>query len=89
MTHLTRIHCHNDKQKQSRLSMRIKNDLPLWKQHPLYQSGFPHCPTPFSPVHSALKFSAVFGTRSLNNSITTLPAEDIIKTGKLYVTSSE
>jgi len=29
---------------------------------PLKLSGFPDFPVPFSPVHNALKFSAVFGT---------------------------
>lgn len=41
---------------------------------PLKCKGFPLDPTPFSPVHKALKFSAVLGTLSLNNLNTIRPA---------------
>ena len=36
--------------------------------------SFPRIRIPFSPVQSALKFSAVFGTTSLRSSISILPA---------------
>lgn len=48
--------------------------LLLWNGHFLKCSGHPvDLPMPFSPVHNALKFSAVFGSLSLNNSKTILP----------------
>ena len=40
--------------------------LPRWKLDPAY-------PNPFSPVHKARKFSAVFGTTSARSSITIRP----------------
>ena len=45
----------------------------LWKIDPVNDSGLPLIPFPFSPVHRALKFSAVFGVTSPNNPISTLP----------------
>ena len=39
---------------------------------PLKWSGFPFFPSPFSPVHSALKFSAVLGSFLENSSISIL-----------------
>mmetsp|Transcript_23780 Transcript_23780/g.39870 ORF Transcript_23780/g.39870 Transcript_23780/m.39870 type:complete len:200 (-) Transcript_23780:302-901(-) len=45
-----------------------------WNLLPLKCSGLPILPSPFSPVHSALKFSAVLGTPCANSSITTRPA---------------
>lgn len=39
----------------------MKSVMTLWKPEFLN-------PNPFSPVHKALKFSAVFGTTSANNS---------------------
>lgn len=48
--------------------------LLLWNGHFLKCSGHPvDLPMPFSPVHNALKFSAVLGSLSLNNSKTILP----------------
>ena len=35
-----------------------------WKIEPLYDSGLPERPMPFSPVHSARKFSA-WGVREI------------------------
>jgi hypothetical protein len=36
----------------------------------------PHLPTPFSPVHKHLKFSAVFGTTSARSSISMRPLDE-------------
>merc|ERR1711928_154035 len=44
----------------------MKLGITLWKVDPLY-------PYPFSPVHRERKFSAVFGTTSLLNSMTIRP----------------
>lgn len=48
-----------------------------WNGHPLKCSGFPvDLPIPFSPVHSARKFSAVLGVMSAKSSRTIRPAAD-------------
>ena len=44
-----------------------------WKELPLKWSGLPDGPTPFSPVQSARKFSAVFGTTSARSVISMRP----------------
>lgn len=46
-----------------------------WKMLPSYVSFFPILPMPFSPVHSARKFSTVFGTVLPNRPMTILPAQ--------------
>ena len=51
----------------------INPGIILWKLDPLKWSGFPYFPTPFSPVHKALKFSTVFGTVSPKSPKTILP----------------
>ena len=51
----------------------------LWNILPFKWSGFPDIPIPFSPVQSARKFSAVFGTMSLNNSIMIRPAVKVTR----------
>ena len=45
-----------------------------WKLEPLKWSGLPEGPVPFSPVHSARKFSAVLGTTSARSVISMRPA---------------
>eukprot|EP00929_Paragymnodinium_shiwhaense_P103025 TRINITY_DN662_c1_g1_i1.p2 TRINITY_DN662_c1_g1~~TRINITY_DN662_c1_g1_i1.p2 ORF type:complete len:102 (-),score=17.35 TRINITY_DN662_c1_g1_i1:25-330(-) len=45
-----------------------------WKALPLKCRGLPERPMPFSPVHKARKFSAVFGTTSSLSSMTMRPA---------------
>ncbi len=45
-----------------------------WKLEPLKCSGLPSLPMPFSPVHRALKFSAVLGTTSSYSSKVMRPA---------------
>jgi hypothetical protein len=45
-----------------------------WKLEPLYVSSLPDLPMPFSPVHSARKFSTVLGTVLPNRPITMRPA---------------
>ena len=45
----------------------IKSVMTRWKDDPLY-------PNPFSPVQSALKFSAVLGTTSERSSMTMRPS---------------
>ena len=35
----------------------MKPGMTRWKEEPLYHSGLPLLPTPFSPVHSALQLS--------------------------------
>ena len=47
----------------------MKLGIILWKIDPLKAKGFPDFPTPFSPVHKALKFSEVLGTTFPNNPI--------------------
>lgn len=47
--------------------------LPLWKCDPFKCNGNPDRPIPLSPVHRALKFSAVLGTILLNSSMMILP----------------
>ena len=49
------------------LTWHMKPGMTRWKADPLK-------PKPFSPVHSARKLSAVFGTTSALRSITILPA---------------
>lgn len=56
---------------------RCDGCLLLWNGHPLKCRGFPvDVPVPFSPVHSARKFSAVLGVISANSSKTIRPATD-------------
>jgi hypothetical protein len=40
----------------------MKLGMTRWNVDPLYDSGLPDAPTPFSPVHRARKFSTVLGT---------------------------
>jgi len=47
-----------------------------WKGLPLKCIILPDLPTPFSPVHKHLKFSAVSGTTSARNSISIRPLAD-------------
>ncbi len=53
----------------------MKPLITLWKIEPLKDRGFLEIlETPASPVHSYLKFSAVFGTTVLKSSIVIRPA---------------
>ena len=55
----------------------INPGITLWKIESLKCKALPHLPIPFSPVQSALKFSAVLGTTSCveNQNILTLENE--------------
>ena len=52
----------------------MKLGIILWKCEPWKCKSLPDFPAPFSPVHNALKFYAVFGTVFPNKPITILPA---------------
>lgn len=63
----------------------IKLGMIRWKIEFLKCNGLPACPVPFSPVHKARKFSAVFGTAFPNNPMTIRPpasADPSISTSK-------
>lgn len=51
----------------------INSGITLWNAHPLKCRGKPAMPAPFSPVQSARKFSAVFGTMSDRSVISMRP----------------
>src|SRR5437867_12633196 len=52
----------------------MKLGMIRWNDEPLKCRGLPLLPLPFSPVHRARKFSAVFGQVSANSSMTIRPA---------------
>ena len=53
----------------------MKSVMTRWNDEFLKCNGFPEAPVPFSPVHNARKFSAVFGTTSARNVISIRPAD--------------
>ncbi|MFS8008731.1 hypothetical protein Hanom_Chr14g01276201 [Helianthus anomalus] len=52
----------------------MKLGITWWDVEPLKCNGLPELPTPFSPVQSARKFSAVRGVVSAKKSMTIRPA---------------
>jgi hypothetical protein len=55
--------------------LKLTCGMMRWKMLPSYVSFLPILPMPFSPVHSARKFSTVFGTVLPNRPMTILPAQ--------------